>query len=169
MTQVSTLTLAQLMDEHGNEVRRVLMRRLGCRETAADVLQESFHRLAASGLWREAVNPRALLYRIAGNLATDYERRRKVESRYIDPEPADDDTAAFGVTPEQIVESRERLDLLLAAIQQLPPQCQRVFLLRKFEDIGQQEIADRLGISRNMVEKHLRHALIVLRKGLGDM
>lgn len=168
MTQVSTLTLAQLMDEHGDEVRKVLMRRLGCRDTAADVLQESFHRLAASGLWRRAANPRALLYRIAGNLATDYERRRKVENRYIDAEPAEDDAAACELTPEQIVESRERLDLLLKAVQQLPPQCRRVFLLRKFDELSQQEIADRLGISRNMVEKHLRHALVLLRKSLDE-
>lgn len=32
-------------------------------------------------------------------------------------------------------------------------------MLRRFEDLPQDEIARRLGISRNMVEKHLRLAL----------
>lgn len=45
------------------------------------------------------------------------------------------------------------------AINNLPPRCREVFVLRRFHDLSPDDIAKRLGISRNMVEKHLRSAL----------
>jgi len=71
---------------------------------------------------------------------------------------------ADGLNPEQIAVARQRLDKLVEAVNTLPPRCRAVFILRKFENLSQAEIAERLGISRNMVEKHLRHALQTLQK-----
>lgn len=51
-------------------------------------------------------------------------------------------------------------------MQQLPPRCRQVFIMRRFGGLHQEEIARRLGISRNMVEKHMRLALERLRAAL---
>jgi RNA polymerase sigma factor (sigma-70 family) len=56
--------------------------------------------------------------------------------------------------------------LLYAAIEALPPKCRQVFIMRRFHDLSQDEIARRLGVSRNMVEKHLRLALERCRAAL---
>ena len=62
---------------------------------------------------------------------------------------------------ETRIDARERLAILAGAVEELPPRCREVFMLRKVEGLDQAEIARRLGISRNMVEKHLRKALLV--------
>ncbi|MBC6962986.1 MAG: sigma-70 family RNA polymerase sigma factor, partial [Nitrosomonas sp.] len=48
----------------------------------------------------------------------------------------------------------------------LPPQCHRAFVLHKFDGDSHAEIAEKLGITRNAVEKLLIRALIRLRQVL---
>jgi RNA polymerase sigma-70 factor (ECF subfamily) len=58
----------------------------------------------------------------------------------------------------QIEENELRIKLY-AAIDQLPDQCRRVFEMSRFEELKQQEIADRLGISIKTVKNHITIAL----------
>jgi len=57
---------------------------------------------------------------------------------------------------------------LYEAIDQLPEQCRKVFRMSRFEELRQQEIADRLGISIKTVKNHITHALKQLNKVLSD-
>ena len=75
--------------------------------------------------------------------------------------------------PQDIAESREMEDnelkiRLYKGIDRLPEQCQKVFRMSRFEELKQQEIADRLGISIKTVKNHITHALKELNKVLGD-
>jgi RNA polymerase sigma-70 factor, ECF subfamily len=54
------------------------------------------------------------------------------------------------------------------AIDQLPPQCQMVFKLSRFENLTYAEIAAQMNISVKTVENHMVKALKVLRKKLKD-
>jgi len=56
---------------------------------------------------------------------------------------------------EDVVDSRERIRLLARAIAALPPQCAKVFILRKMQGLSQKEIAARLNISVRTVENHV--------------
>ena len=56
----------------------------------------------------------------------------------------------------------ERRSVVICAIEDLPPGCREVFRLRKFEDLSQRDIAMRLKISENTVEKQLARALRLL-------
>jgi RNA polymerase sigma-70 factor, ECF subfamily len=49
------------------------------------------------------------------------------------------------------------------AIAELPPQCQTVFSLSRFDNLSNKEIAEHLGISVKTVEKHITVALKSLR------
>ncbi len=51
-------------------------------------------------------------------------------------------------------------------IDKLPAQCKEVFNLSRFEELSHQEIADKLGISKNTVKVHMYRALSKLRVGL---
>jgi len=161
-----TLNISQLIETYDEELRRVMFKRCGCIDTAADIVQETYQRMFVGNLWHQAENPRALLHRIAANLATDYDRRRNIRNRYAgDDDSADEiEQISDGIDPEQITVARQRLDRLVAAVETLSPKCRTVFVLRKFEDLSHAEIAERLGISRNMVEKHLRNALQALQQ-----
>lgn len=159
------LNISDLIKTYDDELRRVMFRRCGCIDTAGDIVQETYQRMLAGDLWRQAENPRALLHRIAANLATDYERRRQVREQYAHYEDAaaEDAGADSAADPEQINAARERLHRLVSAVDRLPPKCRTVFVMRKYDGLSHAEIAERLRISRNMVEKHLRNALAALQ------
>ncbi|OAI11670.1 MULTISPECIES: RNA polymerase sigma factor [Methylomonas] len=161
-----TLDIQRLIVRYDAELRRVMFRRCGCWDMAADIVQETYQRMLSGDLWRAADNPRALMHRIAANLATDYERRDAVRDRYLAKSDELPDWVAETEArqPDRLLAARQRLGRLVAAVEGLPPKCRRVFEMRKFEELSQAEIAERLGISRNMVEKHLRNALLALQQ-----
>jgi RNA polymerase sigma-70 factor (ECF subfamily) len=53
-------------------------------------------------------------------------------------------------------------------IQELPAQCRAVFLLSRENQLSNKEVAERLNISVNTVEQHMRKALRILRASLGN-
>lgn len=69
-----------------------------------------------------------------------------------------------GVVDSSQMEVNELKIRLYKAIDQLPEQCQRVFRMSRFEELKQQEIADKLGISIKTVKNHITHALKELNK-----
>jgi RNA polymerase sigma-70 factor, ECF subfamily len=64
------------------------------------------------------------------------------------------------------IEENELKIKLYAAIDQLPDQCRKVFELSRFEELKQQEIADKLGISIKTVKNHITIALKQLSKSI---
>jgi RNA polymerase sigma-70 factor (family 1) len=54
------------------------------------------------------------------------------------------------------------------AIESLPPQCQTVFKLSRFENLTYNEIAEHLNISVKTIENHMIKALKILREQLKD-
>jgi len=65
--------------------------------------------------------------------------------------------------------ARYRLRILAAAVDDLPPRCREVFLMSRLDGLGNGEIAGRLGISRNMVEKHIIKAMMHCRRRLDTL
>jgi RNA polymerase sigma-70 factor (family 1) len=55
------------------------------------------------------------------------------------------------------------------ALQLLTDRCREVFLLSRVEQLSNREIADRLGVSTQAVEKHIHRALDVMHRELGDL
>jgi RNA polymerase sigma factor (sigma-70 family) len=145
--------------ENHHELTRFLSRRLRCLFTARDLTQEVYLRLAAAGGDDAIANPRALLFRIAANLATDHVR---VESRRSELMQDAHDllwVQADEISPERQVFAREDLARMAAALERLPVRTRHIFYLNRFEGETQRDIALRLGISRTSVEKHMRRAL----------
>jgi RNA polymerase sigma-70 factor (ECF subfamily) len=61
---------------------------------------------------------------------------------------------------DDAVDGRERIRMLARAIAALPPQCAKVFILRKMQGLSQKEIAARLDISVRTVENHVALGLV---------
>src|SRR5690606_11275792 len=66
-------------------------------------------------------------------------------------------------------EYRELEAHLQQAIQALPEQCRRVFLLSREDQLSNRSIAERMGISINTVERHMGKALRILRAHLKEL
>lgn len=152
--------LLAAFETHYDELTAFVRRKVDCPALAADIVQETYVRLAGGRVPDAARNPRAFLYRVAANLTVDHLRQRRSRAKYVSSEPLAEEVADAQPSAEAAVEARQRLALLASAVDELPPRCRQVFVLRKLEGLDQAEIAETLGISRNMVEKHLRKALL---------
>lgn len=65
------------------------------------------------------------------------------------------------------IETKELEQKIEYQIKMLPPQCQKVFLLSRYENLSYKEIAIKLNISENTVDKHIQKALKQLRSSIG--
>jgi len=146
---------------------RAYLRRIAPRDVDVDDLtHDILVRLISTPGWRQVGSPAAFVRTTARNLVYDLLRRRRVvpidfvadlESvEFLDP-GADAETALIG---------RDELRLLSSLVEGLPPQCRRVFTLRKIDGLSPREIAERLGLSVSTVEKHLVKALRICSEGL---
>ncbi|PWB93451.1 RNA polymerase sigma factor [Methylosinus sporium] len=135
-------------------------------ENASDLLQETFVRAIRRDEFENVADPPAFLKQIAINLTRDFARRRDSEAKYFIPGDAPEEIEEPAVAPDALYETEELARRLMEAIEALPPKCRQAFVMRRFEDLGHEEIAARMGVSRNMVEKHLRLAMERCRAAL---
>lgn len=136
---------------------------------AADIVQETWARAIPSLRKGQIEHPRAFLYRVARNLVNDGARERRKWSPWVMEEEAGAAIADATPSPERHALAQDRLRIVLHLIDDLPPRCREIFTLRKFEGLDQNEIAQRLDITRGAVEKQLRHALLVLATRMGEI
>lgn len=162
--------LQQLFRRHSKELLRFLRRNGVSEDTAADLMQDAFLRLATINPAAGAAisNPRAYLFRISRNLSIDHIRSMAVQNRYTQP-GLPTEIAELKPSAETEVDFKQRVTRLGRAIETLPERQREVFLLHKYDELSHSEIAERLGISKSMVEKHMMKALAHLRDSLGDI
>lgn len=151
---------------------RFLTARLGSEEDAQDALQELYLHIGKVEPSLEIKDNAAYLFRAAANVAKDQTRSRNRTvarerawaslQRGSDASEADDAPSA-----ERAYAALQRLGAVRRALDELSPQCRRIFILHKFEGLTHQEIAARANISRSTVEKHMHTALKHLMKRLG--
>lgn len=153
------LAVENLYIRHHAALRRFLTRMLRCEETAADVAQAAYLRILRFAPRRAVDNSRAYLFQVAANAARDHLAREATRQRTLDGDTALERYSCAGPDAEATTLARERLNLLAGAVNELPPRCREVFLMSRLDGLRHGEIAERLGISRNMVEKHIIKAL----------
>ena len=125
---------------------------------AQDLVHEAYLKLAGQPA-KQVLNPKAFMFRVIKNLLADNVRREKTRGARQDEVGFTTMQSSAAVDPERQLAGRQELSRLLAAVDELPPRCRECFILRRFDELTTEEIALRMGISRNMVEKHLRFAL----------
>lgn len=149
--------LSLLYREHHPWLRSWISSRVGCRERAADLAQDTFLRLLKNRSSSLIQEPRAYLSSIARGLLVDYYRRRALEEAYLE---------SLAWVPEQdvpsaeerliILDTLERLDRLL---DQLAPRVRQAFLWAQLDGLTCAQIAERLEVSISTVERDLAKAL----------
>ncbi len=146
--------------------------RVKCQETAADLTHETYLRLYQSINKNPPDNARALAFRIAVNLAIDYQRKVTVRNSHI----SDVELGSFVETiaspsvvdPLHILMARQRLGILQSALDELPSDCRTAFLLNGVDGLTYSEIAERLEISISKVGRLLARAVAHCEQRLDD-
>jgi len=143
-----------------------LRKRTATEDAAEDAAQESFLRLLHYVRTEPSENWKALLYRIAANVAIDQGRRiqRRHQAQHVPIEDMEIDSGE--PRQEERLAHEQEVARLRAAILALPPKCRQVYLLR-LEGRSYNAIASHCGISLKMVEKHIGKALATLRRDAG--
>jgi RNA polymerase sigma-70 factor (ECF subfamily) len=147
--------------DHREAVYRYVRFRVATRETAEDVTSEVFMKaLRAFERYNpDRAAPRTWLLRIARNAVTDHLRslrRRGSLHVSLDRVP---DLVANVPSQEARVLKQERIQALLNATQTLRPADQEILSLRYGAGLGNNEIAESLGISPNAVAVRVHRAL----------
>lgn len=168
MSRGGSSDLLASFQEHYADLLRFLARRLGDVEHAADVAQDTYLRLAALPAGEPIKEPRAFLFRVAGNLAID---RLRVENRLAAlhaEEGAAMDLHDPTSCPQSSLLAGETLTQLDKALGQLPDKARLALLLNRIEGLTHAQIAERLGVSESMVGKYIvqvmRHCRAWMRR-----
>lgn len=147
--------------------------RLGSPAAAEDLVQDIFLKLSTLETDALVQNETAFLYRLGSNLMLDKLRQQRrsaardsnwrdsnttvVQGEEVSEEPAADEA----------VSGRQRLLLMLAAVESLPPPQRQAFRMHKLEGMSQADTAAAMKCSVSSVEKYIRAALRQLVERLG--
>ncbi|MCU0761622.1 MAG: sigma-70 family RNA polymerase sigma factor [Hydrogenophaga sp.] len=161
-----------MLEHYHRELLNFLSRQLRDRDTAADLAQESFARvLAAQSSGQAVLDMRALLYRTARNLVID-QHRRAVHRQHEDIDSlteVDQPLAPRHLQPDEVLAYEQQVRALVAAIESLPPRCREAFVLNRFDGLSHQVVAERMGISKNMVAQHVARGILSCQARLDQM
>jgi RNA polymerase sigma-70 factor (family 1) len=135
------------------------------KETAEDIVSDVFCKFWKTKAYENITSSyRYYLFRSVRNEAYNYLRLEFQQHDDIDTAIIQE--AASCQRPDQIMQFEEVLHKVEDLVEQLPPQCRKVFLLSRFEGKKYQDIATELGVSIKTVEVHIVKALGIVRKGL---
>ena len=163
MTAVAPDNWAAHFFDHQDDLYRLLIKIVGDADIARDLVHDTYLRASEKTDVSEIANPRAYLFTIASNLGRDFLRKRKMRAEIPGGETIIGNLPANTVSHERHVYDRQRLAMVHQAMQRLPAKSREAFMLRKIDGLGADAVAEKMGISRNMVEKHLRKALALTR------
>jgi len=164
---------ADFVAAHQRRVFGLALRLLGDPEEAASATQDCFLR-AFGALPRcpaDAAAQQRWLGRLAVNLCLDRLRSRKWRwwRRRLGLESSEVAAAPSPLrSPERQLLDRELAGKLARALDRLSPRQRAVFVLRHYEGLSLEEIAEQLSLNTGTVKAHLARALGSLRRELRD-
>lgn len=152
---------------------RVAFRYLREHQVALDAVQEAFIKIyQARSRWEPRAQPFTWAYRIVTNHCIDVLRK---ESKHK-AESLDDDESTLpriledpkAVNPDRALQVQELGGKVREALEQLPEQQKEILILRHFEEMSLQEIADLRGCPLGTVKSALHRATRSLKRILVD-
>ncbi len=146
-----------LYGDHHGWLLGWLRRKLGNAFDAADLAQDTFVRVLSKRETVDIHEPRAYLATIAGGLVANHWRRQALERAYLD---------ALAALPQASAPSMEERLLILEALEEiarllegLPATVREAFLLSQLDGLTYPQIAERLGVTVNVVQKAMTRAM----------
>ncbi len=155
----------QLVRRHQQAALNIARRFLGRSSLAEDVAQEAFLKiLAGARRYRPTARFRTYLYNVIWHLCVDSYRRKKplaLDALAPTPDAAD--------RPDEAALRDERAEQVRRAVDELPPRQRMALVLKHFEDMSYEEIAEVMDCSASAVDALLSRARAALRQTLGGL
>ncbi len=168
----------ELVRRNQKRIFRLLMSLLRDEDAADTLTQECFLRAYKKrDSFRGDSSVDTWLYRIAVNLARDYQRskRQGFWKRMFSATPETEDelplletVADGGSDAERQLLAREEVEQVWYTVRRLSDHQREVFVLRYAEELSLEEIANTLDMQIGTVKSHLNRALTTVRKRLEE-
>ncbi len=158
---------AELMRLYRDSIYYMLMRMVKNKDDAEDLTLMTFGKAFR---YLDKYTPQyafsTWLYRIALNNSIDFLRLKNNMPQYFEDDLYTTSTTSIidqsednlQRTPEDEVIDKQRLQLLRAAVSELPERYRKVIELRYYEDLAYEEIAERLGLTLSNVKIQIMRA-----------
>jgi RNA polymerase sigma-70 factor (ECF subfamily) len=158
----------QLYELHVEKIYNYIYYRIGNREDAEDLTARVFYRALnhIPHYKNKGVPFAAWLYRIAHNLVANWYRDQKRR-----PTVALDSLNLQGNSrenPHRVAELTNEHEILLAAIQKLPPQRQELLTFKYVERMSNAEIGKMMGRSEGAIKSLYHRTLVALKELLAE-
>ena len=168
-----------LLKRYERKLFNYILRYVGTRERANDLLQETFLKVVKNAdRYDRRAKFKTWLYTIARNLCIDQLRKDRVRSGGVSFEQsssrgdggfaAKDRIAGSHDDGYKAVSSSQLQERLIAALERLNDKQREVFVLRHVDQMRFREIAELLGTSENTIKSRMRYAFENLRELLAD-
>jgi len=147
---------------------RYLQRRLGSSVDARDIAQETYARLLRVGQADLIRDPQAYLFRIAANLAYEFELNQRRERAQLGVAPSIEELERL--TPLSLEDQTDlaaHMARLNKAMARLSPKSRAALILHRRDGLTYEEIAQRMGTSVHMVKKYITSGLELCRTRMG--
>jgi len=170
----------EIWRRHGNYIYglayRITRDHSSAEEIVQDVMMQLFQKL---GTFSGQAKFSSWLYRVSANASYSFLRSKKKYSQELSLEgyaPYDEKGSLEGKIkskgwsdrPDDVLFSKESLEVINRAIDELPDTYRLVFVLRDVEGFTNSEIADTLGITVTAVKTRLHRARLALRDKISD-
>lgn len=148
-------------------LERFLRRNWRAEDDIADLRQEVYARVFVASSGGRPESTLAFVLSTARNLLIDRARRARIVSieTFADIDAVE---IAEHFSTERFLLARSELRLLQAALNLLPARCREVIELRKIEGLSQKEVANRMGITEDTVERQVSKGVRSLAAALAN-
>jgi RNA polymerase sigma-19 factor, ECF subfamily len=157
--------LTRLITESGPELVRFLSRRMSSRAEAEDLAQEVYLRLLRVEEPEAIHDPRSFALRVASNVA--YEWRMSARNRFEHTTDLMDPPDERGDPYRKLVHAQQ-MQRFSRALDTLSPIQRAIVLLHRRDGLTYEEIARIVGLSVQMVNKHLAKSISICKEQLTD-
>lgn len=169
---------AELMGLYRDSIYYMLVRMVKNKDDAEDLTLMTFGKAFR---YLDKYTPKyafsTWLYRIALNNSIDFLRMKNNMPQYFEEDLYTSSTTSIidqsednlQRTPEEEIIDKQRLQLLRAAVSELPEKYRKVIELRYYEDLAYEEISERLGLSLSNVKIQIMRAKQMLAQLMQPM
>jgi RNA polymerase sigma factor (sigma-70 family) len=141
---------------------RFLRRNWRTEADIVDLRQEIYARVCEAARNAQPAHAKAFVFTAARNLLIDRTRHARVVPLEVAVDLDGWAVTVDEVTPDRHLTARDELRRLQAGLDLLPARCREVVVLRKIEGLSQREVAARMGIREDTVERQTAHGMRAL-------
>ncbi|MBW2702961.1 MAG: sigma-70 family RNA polymerase sigma factor [Deltaproteobacteria bacterium] len=163
--------LQVLYERHANFVFRIAYRFLFDEEEARDITQSVFVTvMQAAHRYKPEAKFTTWLFRVVVNRCLNHRSKasHRLHSAPDEHDPLENIPAPEEEQPDRILERARRMSDLRDALLQLPERQRMAVVLKRFEEMSYEEIAEALGCSKSSVESLLFRARQSLKRLIID-